>query len=327
MRYWRSFAATNLKMIKKTGIEIREISLQTDLEIQQILNDRWLENKTRHPRPQRPGLALAGYHRYLDKLRIQIFGKTEVGYLAQLEVPECEKRLRQFFAARIPALIISDGQPAQKNLVSAASRYHTSVLTSNLKTSVLVSRLSSFLYRHFSQKIRINGVLLDIKGVGTLLTGDSGIGKSESALELVNKGHQLVSDDLIEFYLDPYDRPVGRSIERIKQWIEVRGLGIINIVDIFGIGALLPEKKLDLVIKLEKWSPRKKYDRLGEGKLSFNILGKEIPMFIIPVAPGRNISTLVEVAVKYYMSRKNGSKSFIEYLDAQQNETEKRKTD
>jgi len=314
-------------MIKKTGIEIREISLQTDLEIQQILNDRWLENKTRHPRPQRPGLALAGYHRYLDKLRIQIFGKTEVGYLAQLEAPECEKRLRQFFAARIPALIISDGQPAQENLVSAASRYHTSVLTSNLKTSVLVSRLSSFLYRHFSQKIRINGVLLDIKGVGTLLTGDSGIGKSESALELVNKGHQLVSDDLIEFYLDPYDRPVGRSIERIKQWIEVRGLGIINIVDIFGIGALLPEKKLDLVIKLEKWSPRKKYDRLGEGKLSFNILGKEIPMFIIPVAPGRNISTLVEVAVKYYMSRKNGSKSFIEYLDAQQNETEKRKTD
>ena len=314
-------------MIKKTGIEIREISLQTDLEIQQILNDRWLENKTRHPRPQRPGLALAGYHRYLDKLRIQIFGKTEVGYLAQLEAPECEKRLRQFFAARIPALIISDGQPAQENLVSADSRYHTSDLTSNLKTSVLVSRLSSFLSRHFSQKIRINGVLLDIKGVGTLLTGDSGIGKSESALELVNKGHQLVSDDLIEFYLDPYDRPVGRSIERIKQWIEVRGLGIINIVDIFGIGALLPEKKLDLVIKLEKWSPRKKYDLLGEGKLSFNILGKEIPMFIIPVAPGRNISTLVEVAVKYYMSRKNGSKSFIEYLDAQQNETEKRKTD
>ena len=191
----------------------------------------------------------------------------------------------------------------------------------------MVSRLSSFLYRHFSKKIRINGVLLDIKGIGTLLTGDSGIGKSESALELVNKGHQLVSDDLIEFYLDPYDRPIGQTIEKIKQWIEVRGLGIINIVDIFGIGALLPEKKLDLVIKLEKWSHRKKYDRLGEGKLSFNILGKEIPMFVIPVAPGRNISTLVEVAVKYYMSRKNGSKSFIEYLDAQQHETEKRKTD
>lgn len=309
-------------MIKKTGIELREIGIHKDLDIRQIHNDRWLDNLTRHPRPQRPSLALAGYHRYLNKLRIQIFGKTEVGYINQLDPPEQEKRLRQFFAARIPGLIISDGQTCSRELVDAAQRYHTPVMVSGLKTSVLVSRLSSFLYRHFSQKIRINGVLLDVKGVGTLLTGDSGIGKSESALELVNKGHQLVSDDLIEFYLDPYDQPVGRSIEKIKQWIEVRGLGIINIVDIFGIGALLPEKRLDLVIRLEKWSHRKKYDRLGEGRLTFNILGKEMPMFVIPVAPGRNVSTLVEVAVKYYMSRKNGSKSFIEYLDEQQNESE-----
>ena len=327
MKFLRSSVAAKPRMIKKTGIELKEIGIQRDLEIRQIYNDRWLENQTRHPRPQRPGLALAGYHRYLNKLRIQIFGKTEIGYINQLEKPEREKRLRQFFAARIPGLIISDGQACSKELIEAAQRYHTPVLVSGLTTSVMVSRLSSFLYRHFSQKIRINGVLLDVKGLGTLLTGDSGIGKSETALELVNKGHQLVSDDLIEFYLDPYDRPVGRSIEKIKQWIEVRGLGIINIVDIFGIGALLPEKRLDLVIRLEKWSHRKKYDRLGEGRLTFNILGKEMPMFVIPVAPGRNVSTLVEVAVKYYMSRKNGSKSFIEYLDEQQNEQGKAQTD
>lgn len=155
---------------------------------------------------------------------------------------------------------------------------------------------------------------MDINGIGTLIKGDSGIGKSETALELVNKGNQLISDDLIEFYLNSNDEPVGRSIDRIKKWIEVRGLGIINIADIYGIGALMDEKKLDLVINLEKWSPKKKYDRLGEGNLYYKILGKDVPMFTLPVASGRNLSTLIQVAVKYFISRKIGSPSFLEHI-------------
>lgn len=155
---------------------------------------------------------------------------------------------------------------------------------------------------------------MDIMGQGVLITGKSGIGKSETAIELIKKGHQLISDDLIEFYLNSNEEPVGKYIDTIKRWIEVRGLGIINIVDMFGFGALMEEKKLDLVIELEKWDSKKNYDRLGENNLYFQILGKDIPMFKLPVAMGRNLSTLIEIAVKYFISRKSGSESFIEHL-------------
>ena len=193
-------------------------------------------------------------------------------------------------------------------------RFSCGSAAASFSSALLISRTTGFLYRHFSKKIRVNGVLLDILGFGVLITGDSGIGKSETALELVNKGNHLIGDDLIEFYLNSNDEPVGRSIDRIKKWIEVRGLGIINIVDIFGVGALMEEKKLDLVIHLEKWSPKKKYDRLGEDNIYHNILGKDIPKFVLPVAPGRNLSTLIEVAVKYFISKRNGSISFMDHL-------------
>lgn len=302
-------------MIKESkGVEINKIIQQEDLEIVNVYNKKWTSNSIYHPRTQKPGLALAGYFKYLNKQRLQVFGKTEMGYLNQLSSEKKEKQIKSFFSLKIPGVIISEKQEVDEMLISWADKYKTPILISSLKASLLVSRISSLLYRDFSKKIRINGVLMDIMGLGVLITGDSGIGKSETALELVNKGHHLVSDDLIEFFLDNDDQPVGRSIERIQKWLEVRGLGIINIADIFGVGAILPEKKLDLVVKLEKWSNKKHYDRLGEEKLHFNILEKEIPMFILPVAPGRNLSTLIEVAARYFISRKYGSKSFIEHI-------------
>jgi HPr kinase/phosphorylase len=297
-----------------TGIEIKEIISHGGLEITQVFNSKWISNKIKHHRSQKPGLSLAGYVKYVERDRIQIFGKTEIGYLRQLTPEERKKKIKTFFALRIPGIIISENQDVKDLVLPDIEKYKTPVLISNLRTSLLVSRISAFLYRHFSKKIRVNGVLMDIMGLGTMITGDSGIGKSETALELVNKGNQLISDDLIEFYLNSNDEPVGRSIDRIKKWIEVRGLGIINIVDIYGVGALMEEKKLDLVIHLEKWSNKKKYDRLGEENMYYKILGKDVPMFTLPVAPGRNLSTLIEVAVKYFISRKNGSQSFIEHI-------------
>lgn len=297
-----------------SGIEIKELISHGGLEIVQVFNNKWISNKIKHPRSQKPGLSLTGYVKYLERDRIQIFGKTEIGYLNQLSPEERKKKIKTFFSLKIPGVIISENQDIKELILPHIEKFKTPVLVSKLRTSLLVSRVSAFLYRFFSKKIRINGVLMDIMGLGTMLIGDSGIGKSETALELVNKGNQLISDDLIEFYLDSNDEPVGRSIDRIKKWIEVRGLGIINIVDIYGVGALMEEKKLDLVIKLEKWSQKKKYDRLGEENLYYKILGKDIPMFTLPVAPGRNLSTLIEVAVKYFISRKNGSQSFIEHI-------------
>jgi HPr kinase/phosphorylase len=145
-----------------------------------------------------------------------------------------------------------------------------------------------------------------------LITGASGIGKSETALELVNKGYQLIADDVTEFYLDSNDDLVGRANEIIKNLMEVRGLGIINVNDIFGASAVLDEKKLNLVINLEKWDPRKKYDRLGEDNLYFKILGLEIPMINLPVGPGRNLSTIIEVALRNFLAKKSGKKTYLE---------------
>jgi len=304
-------------MIKnKTGIEVNEVLKQSELEIIVVHNKKWTSNKIFHSGAQKPGLALAGYFKYLDKGQIQVLGKTEVGYLRQLSKSDYERRLKDFLGMKMPCIIISENQELDEFIIATADKYKIPILVSNLKTSLLIPRICNFLYRHFSEKVKINGVLMDILGLGILIKGSSGIGKSETALELVSKGNHLISDDLVEFYLNANEEVVGRSIDRIKKWIEVRGLGIINIVEMFGVGALLEEKKLDLVINLEKWNPKKKYDRLGEEKLYFEILGKPILMFNLPVAVGRNLSTLIEVAVKYYISRKNGSMSFMEHLKA-----------
>lgn len=299
---------------KAVGVEISALIQQGDLEIQKVYNEKWASNLILNPRVQKPGLALAGYLKYVDKDRLQIFGNTEMGYLQQLQRDEFEKRLRNFISLRIPGIIVSGNKEIDEYTISKANKYKTPVLISQLRTSLLIPRISSFLYRHFSKRVKINGVLMDIMGQGILIRGQSGIGKSETALELINKGHQLISDDLVEFYLNSYDETVGRTLNPIRKWLEVRGLGVINIVDLFGVSALLEEKKLDLVINLEKWNPKKKYDRLGEGDLYFKVLGKDIPMFTLPVAMGRNLSTLIEVAVKYFISRKNGSESFVEHV-------------
>lgn len=302
-------------MIKiKKSIEVSALIQQGDLGITKVYNEKWVTNKIFQSGAQKPGLALAGYFKYLDKEQIQVFGKTEIGYLQQLSKDDFEKGLKDFMGMRVPCIVVSENQEVDDLIISSAGKNKVPVLISTLRTSLLIPRLSNFLYRHFAEKIRINGVMMDIMGLGILITGASGIGKSETALELVSKGSHLISDDLVEFYLNTNEELVGRSIEKIKKWIEVRGLGIINIVEMFGVGALLDEKKLDLVINLEKWNPRKKYDRLGEGNLHYEVLKRPIPMFNLPVAVGRNLSTLIEVAVKYFISKKNGSVSFIEHI-------------
>lgn len=302
-------------MIKnKRSIEVSQLIQQGDLEISKVYNEKWITNRIFQSGAQKPGLALTGYVKYLDKEQIQVFGKTEIGYLHQLTKDDFEKRLKDFMGIRIPCIVVSENQEVGDAITASAGKNKIPILISALKTSLLIPRLTSFLFRNFAEKIRINGVMMDIMGLGILITGSSGVGKSETALELVSRGSHLISDDLVEFYLNTNEEVIGRSIEKIKKWIEVRGLGIINILEMFGVGALLEEKKLDLVINLEKWNPRKKYDRLGEGDLYYEVLKKPIPMFKLPVAVGRNLSTLIEVAVKFFISKKNGSVSFIQHI-------------
>ncbi len=298
----------------KNTLRVSALLEQSELGISRVYNERWLTNKISTAGAQKPGLALAGYFKYLDKGRIQVFGKTETGFLMQLPKDQLEKRLKEFMATRVPCIVISENQEVHDSIIASAEKNKIPLLISDIKTSLLIPRLTVFLYRYFTEKIRIHGVMMDILGLGILITGASGIGKSETALELVSKGSHLVSDDRVEFYLNTNEEVVGRSIDQIKKWIEVRGLGVINIVEMFGVGAMQEEKKLDLVINLEKWNPKKKYERLGEGNLYFKVLGKDIPMFQLPVAVGRNLSTIIEVAVKYFISRKNGGVLFTDQL-------------
>ena len=299
----------------KKGVEISTLLDVPDLSIKKTFNEKWLNKKITSPDTQKPGLALAGYMKFVNKGSLQIFGKTETGYLNSLSASECKSRLSEYLSLKPPAILVAEEQKLKPEIIEILNINRISILISDLKSSHIIARTSSFLFKHFSEKIRINGVLMDIMGQGVLIRGESGIGKSETALELIKKGHRLISDDLIEFYLDSNDEPVGKYIDSIKKWIEVRGLGIINIVDMFGFGAMLEEKKLELVINMENWDPKKKYDRLGEENLYFPILGKDIPMFKLPVSVGRNLSTLVEIAVKYFISRKSGSESFLEHLN------------
>jgi len=302
---------------RNAGIQINEIIKQAELKIVNVFNNRWLSKQVLHPRPQRPGLALAGYLKYINKQRIQVFGKTEIGYLKQLGKEEMQKRMERYLALKVPAVVISESMETEEPFARLSEKFRTPLLVSSLSTSLLLSRLTSYLYRFFSKATKINGVLMDIMGQGVMISGDSGIGKSETALELINKGYHMIADDVIDFALDPNDELVGRASEPIRNLIEVRGLGIINVNDIFGSSAVLQEVKLCLVIMLEKWEPRKQYDRLGEDNLYFNIMGVDVPMLVIPVAPGRNVSTLIEVAVRYFLAKKNGKLSFLDALDRQ----------
>lgn len=294
------------------GIQIRQILDLNSLKILKIHNEKWLSNEVSHPRPQRPGLGLTGYLKHIQSGRIQIFGKTEIGYLHNLKDDDKNRCLKNYFSLKLPGVIVSENIAIEEEWITMAANFHTPILISELHTAPLISRLNAFLYQYFSKKIKLNGVLMDIMGQGIMLTGASGIGKSETALELVNKGYQLIADDVTEFYLDSNDDLVGRSNLIIKNLMEVRGLGIININDIFGASAVLEEKKLNLVINLEKWDAKKKYDRLGEDNFYFKILGLDIPLITLPVAPGRNLSTIIEVAVRNFLAKKSGRKTYLD---------------
>lgn len=179
----------------RKGVEIGALLNVPDLNVVETFNEKWMNKKITHPDTQKPGLALAGYMEFMIKGSLQVFGKTEVGYLNHLNPVECRKKLNPFLSNKVPAIMISENQRLRDETIEIINHNRISILTSELKSSLLMSRTSSFLFKHFSKKVRINGVLMDIMGQGVLIRGVSGIGKSETALELIKKGHQLISDD------------------------------------------------------------------------------------------------------------------------------------
>ncbi|HJE01611.1 HPr(Ser) kinase/phosphatase [Staphylococcus auricularis] len=268
----------------------------------------------------RPGLEMAGYFSHYASDRIQLLGTTELSFFNLLPDEERKGRMRKLCQPETPAIIVTRGLEPPDELLAAAKELDTPLVSSDVPTTQLMSRLTTFLEHELARSTSLHGVLVDIYGIGVLITGDSGIGKSETALELVKRGHRLVADDNVEIREITKDELVGRPPELIKHLLEIRGLGIINVMTLFGAGSVLTEKRIRLNINLENWDKDKLYDRVGLHEETLRILDTEITKKTIPVRPGRNLAVIIEVAAMNYrlnIMGINTAEDFNERLNAE----------
>ncbi len=263
----------------------------------------------------RPGLQLMGFYEYFNPERIQIIGKMEFAYLSTIDEATRRERLQLLFAQRLPALIITRELPYFAEMLELAKEYEVPLLRSKESTSNFMSGLIAFLNLNLAPRITRHGVLIEIYGEGVFITGESGVGKSETAIELVKRGHRLVADDAVEIRKVSNISLVGSSPDNIRHFLELRGIGIINARRLFGIGAVKMTEKIDLVIELELWNPEKIYDRMGVDTEYVSLLGVKVPSLTIPVKPGRNLAVILEVAAMNNRQKKMGYNAAQELLN------------
>ena len=262
----------------------------------------------------RPGLLLTGYDEYFDPTRIQIFGNAEVGYLTTLPESERRSHIHTLFAAKPPALIVTRNLSVFDEVLEFASQYEVPVLRSTENTSSLMSALISNLSVEVAPRITRHGVFVEIYGEGILILGESGVGKSETAVELVKRGHRLIADDAVELRKVSNRQIMGTAPENIRHFIELRGIGIVNVARVFGVGAVKESESLDLVVQLEAWDPTKNYQRTGLESEYYEILGVNIPSTSIPVSPGRNLAVVLETAAINNRQKRMGYNAAKELL-------------
>ncbi|MBO5784360.1 MAG: HPr(Ser) kinase/phosphatase [Clostridia bacterium] len=244
----------------------------------------------------RPALMLTGFSEHFDNLRIQLFGKVEMAYLETLTAPARREAIHRVFAQNVPLVIIARGNRPFPEMREFAEEFGVPLAVSEESTSFIISSLNAYLNKQLCPRITIHGVLVEVYGVGVLLRGDSGIGKSETAIELIKRGHSLVADDAVEIKRVSNITLLGSAPPVIRHFIELRGIGVVDVHNLFGISAVKEVSKIDLVIELEQWVENKHYDRMGLENYTTEILGLNIPMLTVPVRPGRNLAVVVEVA-------------------------------
>lgn len=266
----------------------------------------------------RPGLEMAGYFTHYPANRVQLLGKTELSFFAMLKPGERKDRMMKLCAEETPAIIVSHDVEVPKELVDASSENHVPVLSTKMTTTRFSSMLTNYLESQLAPTTAVHGVLVDIYGVGVLITGKSGVGKSETALELVKKGHRLVADDCVEIHQEGENTLVGHPPKLIEHLLEIRGVGIIDIMTLFGASAVRTFKRISLVIDLELWDADKTYDRLGLEEEKMRIIDTDLTKLTIPVRPGRNLSVIIEVAAMNYRLKRmgvNAAEEFSKRLD------------
>lgn len=293
--------------------------------LQQIIDELKLE-QLHMPKPaeevlisenevNRPGLQLMNFYEYFNPERIQILGKTEFAYLSSIGEEKRTDIIDKLFSTNIPALIITRDLECFQELLELAEKHQIPVLRSKDSTSSFVAALIAFLNLNLAPRITRHGVLIEIYGEGVLILGESGVGKSETAIELVKRGHRLVADDAVEIRKVSNISLVGTSPDNIRHFLELRGIGIINARRLFGVGAVKVTEKIDLVVELEIWNPEKLYDRMGIDNEYVSILGVNVPSATIPVKPGRNLAVILEVAAMNNRQKKMGYNAAHELLE------------
>lgn len=273
----------------------------------------WEKIEIKSPDVSRPGLALGGFFDCFDHKRIQLVGNAESEYLGYATGVEREQKLDALFAREIPALIVTTSLPVFDEMLSAARKYSVPLFRTAQKSSEFQAALIASLNIYLAPRITRHGGLVEVYGEGILMLGESGVGKSETAIELVKRGHRFIADDAVEIKKVSAKTLVGSSPEIIRHFIELRGIGIVDVRRLFGMGAVKETEKIDMVIKLEQWDKNKIYDRLGFEQETTNILGIEVPTTTIPVRPGRNLAIILEIAAMNNRQKKMGYNTAEEF--------------
>ncbi|MBQ7358171.1 MAG: HPr(Ser) kinase/phosphatase [Clostridia bacterium] len=299
-------------MEENYSISLSQLAEEFNLETV-VVPDNFDKILVQTPEVMRPGLALAGFYEIFDEERLHLIGNAEHRYLSGLEPEDRKKKIYDFIEARPNAVIFTSGLEVFEEMIDVARACNVPVLRTQEKTSPIMASLIGSLNTYLAPRITRHGVLIEVYGEGLLLLGDSGVGKSETAIELVKRGHRLIADDAVEIKKVSAKTLVGNAPAIIRHYVELRGIGIVDIRRLFGMGAVKESEKIDLVINLEPWVQGKMYDRLGLDEQKVDILGIKIPSITIPVRPGRNLAIILEIAAMNNRQKKMGYNTAEEF--------------
>jgi HPr kinase/phosphorylase len=299
---------------------LRDLAESRGIDLELLAGAGGVDRRITNPHPQKTGLALSGFDKYLREGRILVLGESEVRFLEALTPAERSAVIQQVFAHALPCLVVTAGFQPPQEVLDEGDRANLPVLKTRSATPLVMSRLSDALDVYLAARAVVHGVLMDILGLGVLIIGESGIGKSECALDLIVRGHRLVADDAVELRARADAFLMGTCPELTRHHMEIRGLGLINVQDLFGVASTRTSKRVELVVQLERWDPTREYDRLGLDEAHYETVGVRVPMLRMPVAPGRNLAILVEVAARNQLLRNGGhdaARRLVDRLDAQ----------
>lgn len=289
-------------MAKK--VKVAELVQQFQFEV--VAGEKGLRRPIFVDDLNRPGLEMAGYFEYHSPERIQLLGKTELTFYHMLSKEDKLDRMSRLCSEETPCIIVTRSFDVPEELIALGEERDIPILRSGMSTTSVGSRVTGFLERKLAPTTTIHGVLVDVYGVGIIITGSSGIGKSETALELVKRGHRLIADDAVEIRQSADNQLDGTAPELIRHLLEIRGVGIINVMTLFGAGAIRNHKRITLVVRLENWQADKQYDRLGLDEETTRIIDTDVPLVTVPVRPGRNLAVIIEVAAMNFRLKRMG---------------------